>query len=646
MTARASLLIAVALFPLISGCKGIAPNPMDRKDFQVTDQPLGLTREDYRNLPYADKVTPDADGTQITKSAVEPPIPDLAPILSAPPVPKLGQTKLVTIAVTDDVPLKDVLLELSRLADVDMEVDANIQGGITFRATQRPFNEVIERVAEFAGLRYTMKNGVLRIEKDTPYVEIYTLDFLNVDRQSTNTVSLTTSVLSSSGGGGSSSSSGGSSGGGLTTGSSTSITSETKSDFWIKFEDGIKQIIAFNPALRSSEFSAPQMQESPDNIGAMEAPLTVESPAPVAPAGSAAPAAGTAGTTGRAANTAAANTTAAATRTASETASEASVQYTINRQAGSLTVLATERQQKLVKEFIKRLEYSASAQVLIEAKIIEVTLNEQYQSGINWTDFGSNSIAGDVSFGGISDGLGSATLSVDKGFVTGLNINLDVAVDLMQKFGTTRTLSSPRLHAMNNQQAVLTFAKNEIYFTVDVEREETDTTTSSQTTYSVESSINTVPIGIIMTLLPSINRDTGEITLGVRPTLSRVVDRVIDPGLTLSMALNGLDDVDIENRIPVVEVRELDSILKLKSGQVMVIGGLMEDKNTNSESGVPGAQEIPVLGNLFKGTDRLRTTSELVIFIRATMIGQSGGIDAPDKTLYDRYTRDPRPIIQ
>ncbi len=636
------MLIVALVFPLVSGCKGLAPRPYDIKDYALADKMLGLTREDYRTLPLVGEKGGGTDAsavdTKIAKGPVEPPIPDLAPILAAPPVPKIGQTKLVTIAVTDDVPLKDVLLELSREADVDMEVDANIEGGITFRATQRPFNEIIERISEFAGLRYSMKNGVLRVEKDTPYVEIYTLDFLNVDRQSTNSVSLSTSVLSSSTGGGSSgggsssssSSGGGSSGGGgLTTGSSTSITSSTNSDFWLKFEDGVKQIIAYSPAMRSSEYSEPQSQLSPDAAAA------AAGVAAAAPAATAAKTGGAAGGAGAPAPTTGTDAKGGATTGSS--------QYTINRQAGSLTVLATERQHRLIKEFIKRLEYSASAQVLIEAKILEVTLNDQYQSGIDWNKFGGTALSGAANFGGISPGSGSASFDFKKNTITGLNIDLDLAVSLMQEFGITRTLSSPRLHAMNNQQAVLTFARNEVYFTVSVEKQNVTTTGTADTTYSISSTINTVPIGIIMSLLPSINRETGEITLSVRPTLSRVVDRVVDPGLTLAKALNDLD-VDVENRIPVVEVRELDSILKLKSGQVMVIGGLMEDKNINNESGIPGAQEVPVLGHLFKGEDRERSTSELVIFIRATMIGQDGGVEKPDKDLYDRYTRDPRPL--
>ncbi len=100
----------------------------------------------------------------------------------------------------------------------------------------------------------------------------------------------------------------------------------------------------------------------------------------------------------------------------------------------------------------------------------------------------------------------------------------------------------------------------------------------------------------------------------------------------------------ISSTLPVIEVRELDSILKLKSGQVMVIGGLMEDKSVNGDSGIPGVSSVPIFGNLFKGVDKENKLSELVIFIRATIITSNGGSDQGDKNLYQKFTRDPRPL--
>lgn len=645
---QSRLILAGSVLLLLVSCAGIAPKFYDLDDNEINDETLGLTRQDYRDLPFTKPThSPDMDAgyndfkTEVSGAANEPPIPDVAPILAAPSAPKLGQTKLVSLAVTDDVPLKDVFLELARLADVDVEVDANISGGIAFRANQRPFNEVIERICDFAGLRYSMRNSVLRIERDEPFVQIYSLDFLNLDRSSTSSVNVSTSVLSAGSGGGSSSSgssdsssgsssSGGSSGGGggLNTGSTASISSTTESDFWEQFEASITGILKYQPQTRMSEFSPEPAQTGMEEGAGMSAP-------PVPDALASTPTA-----------TAPSNTS---TSTGGPTLpTDVSALYTLNRQAGTLTAVANSRQHRLIEEFIKTLEFNASAQVLIEAKIVEVTLNEEFENGIDWNRLGGNAINFNaMTFGGLTTTGNSLNFSLQKNNLTGMNIDLDLAIKLTQHFGTTRTLSSPRLHAINNQQAVLTFAKNEVYFTIEVEREEQDATatTTSQTTYTINSTINTVPIGIIMTVLPSINRRTGEVTLNVRPTLSRVVDRVSDPGLAVTLATDPeLSDLDVDNLIPVVEVRELDSILKVKSGEVMVIGGLMEDLATQGENGIPGVSDVPVVGNLFKGVDRARQTKELIIFIRPTVMGSLGSADSADKSLYDKFTQDPRPL--
>ena len=124
-----------------------------------------------------------------------------------------------------------------------------------------------------------------------------------------------------------------------------------------------------------------------------------------------------------------------------------------------------------------------------------------------------------------------------------------------------------------------------------------------------------------------------------------MVDRVSDPGLALALALNpAFAGINLENLIPVVEARELDSIMKVRSGEVMVIGGLMEDQGLQTERGVPGASELPVLGHLFKTTDRFRETKELIIFIRATVLDEGGYTDPADRGMYKKFTRDPRAL--
>lgn len=591
-------------------------NPFDPKRNDLIDPNLSLSREDYRNLNDTDSLRPNGVAT-------EPPIPDLQEILASPQPPKIGNTQLVSVAVTDDVPLKDVFIELARLADIDIEVDAGISGGISFRAKDRPFNEVIERIADLANLRYTMKNNVLRVERDSPYIEIYTLDFLNMERTSTSNIAINTSVLSTSG-----TASGGGGGESLNSGSSSTISTKTDGDFWKQFEESVKQILSYQPPRRVSSTTVavqPSVPQLPPGVSSDDSPL------PPDMAG---------GAPAVAPRTMAVETTIATTEQPF---------YILNKQASTLTISATNRQHDIIKEFIRRIRANAFSQVLIEAKIVEVTLDDEFQSGINWSRLGGSKIRAIANLAQPSetslDNVTTVTLSPQS---IGPNIDLSAAVTLVQRFGTTRTLSSPRLHAINNQEAVLTFAQNQVYYELDVDQNETSTSGGTSNTVTVNSTAHTIPIGIILAMQPSINLETNEVTLNIRPTLSRIASFVSDPAVAFILAqlasTPGVDLSAITNRVPIVEVRELDSILKLKSGQVMVIGGLMQNIGTHTDEGVPGASSIPWFGNLFKGVGKRQQISELVIFIRATIVDSGGNADTADKGVYEKFTKDPRPL--
>ena len=160
---------------------------------------------------------------------------------------------------------------------------------------------------------------------------------------------------------------------------------------------------------------------------------------------------------------------------------------------------------------------------------------------------------------------------------------------------------------------------------------------------TVTSTRRSVPIGIVLSILPSIDLDHGEVTLNVRPTLSRQVSSVQDPG---SAILNSTLDESLRftNEVPVVEVRELDSVMKLQSGSVMVIGGLMEDASRNVDTGTPFLGEVPWVGNLFKNTLKENDKRELIIFIKATIVSPTGSYDPADQSVYKKFTKDPRPL--
>ena len=125
--------------------------------------------------------------------------------------------------------------------------------------------------------------------------------------------------------------------------------------------------------------------------------------------------------------------------------------------------------------------------------------------------------------------------------------------------------------------------------------------------------------------MPSIDLENNEVTLAVRPTLSTLIDSVDDPGFELELAQAAPSEVGkVHNQIPEIQVRELDSTLKLKSGQTMVIGGLMQQEANDLDAGVPFVNSLPVVGNLFKSVSKSSHNKELVLLIKATIVNTGG----------------------
>jgi general secretion pathway protein D len=315
---------------------------------------------------------------------------------------------------------------------------------------------------------------------------------------------------------------------------------------------------------------------------------------------------------------------------------EPEVLFTTNRQAGVVAVFGTQRQHELVAASLAELHAAVSRQVLIEAKILEIALTDEFSSGINW-----RAVLDDLS---IAAPLGTAVAAppfntpfdatADVVTVALDSSNLDVVANFIQRFGTVRTLSSPRITVLQNQTAVLKVAENQVFFRLFFERVEED---DGDDQVNISSEIRTVPIGVIVTVQPSINRETDEISMALRPTVTRVVDVVNDPAVAIA------SNNTVVSQIPVVAVQEIDSVVTMRSGQVVVMGGLMHDSAVNRDEGVPGLGQLPGLGYLFKARQENTRQSELVMFLRATIL-DNGGIDKVDADLYRRFGRDRRPF--
>ena len=296
----------------------------------------------------------------------------------------------------------------------------------------------------------------------------------------------------------------------------------------------------------------------------------------------------------------------------------------MNAEAGVMSVRATSREHQLIEEYIDKVLVNARRQVLVEATIAEVSLNDQYQAGVDWDlflqeeagFFVDQELLGAVTDGVIDNAISSTVLSYFDPTVG--NNAVQATVRLLREFGDTKVLSSPRLMVLNNQTAVLKVVEELVYFTVEVTDKDSTAVTQGRTI--VESEVHSVPVGLVMAVTPQISAND-EVTLTVRPTISQRIGDAIDPGPQLAAQVAGATNPTVTNLVPIIRTREMESVLKLIDGQIAVLGGLMQDEVQTGDRQVPGLAKIPIIGDLIFNTDEFRTAkTELVVFLRPVIV--------------------------
>ncbi len=304
----------------------------------------------------------------------------------------------------------------------------------------------------------------------------------------------------------------------------------------------------------------------------------------------------------------------------------------VNPQSGVVVVRALPNELREVETYLQATQLIVQRQVILEAKFIEVRLSEEYQSGINWTALvasGSNSaratnIGGGtvlVNEGGVSNisgsivdfetigEIGDATALAFGGvFSLALDFgDFSAFIELLETQGNVQVLSSPRVSTMNNQKAVIKVGQDE-YFVTDVSSNSTSTTTSTITNPNIE--LTPFFSGIALDVTPQISQE-GDVTLHVHPSISEVIDQQ----KTVTVG-------NITQQLPLAlsTVRESDSIVRARSGQVIVIGGLMQQTISDNEAAPPVLGDLPVVGGLFKHKKQESTKSELVILLKPVVV--------------------------
>lgn len=320
--------------------------------------------------------------------------------------------------------------------------------------------------------------------------------------------------------------------------------------------------------------------------------------------------------------------------------------FTLHKQGGIITVRGTAKQHRAVNQYLNSLKRATTTQVLIEAKVIEVSLKDEFKAGINWKQLTHDVFRANIPFGKIAqESKIAAAMSPHQDI---LSIGLDTGdfsalLQAIQQFGATRTLSSPRLTVLNNQNAILKVAQNQVYFRLRYDKQ--FNLTINRESVNVASDIQTVPIGLVMAVQPSIDEDTGEIILSLRPTISRLNRSVADPAVDIAyQASGGGSESPKPSLIPVVEVREIDSVLRVKSGRIAVLGGLMESRKAVEDSKLPWIGDIWGIGQLASAKSETEEIVELVILLKATVMEGDEELEPADQRLVYEYTDDPRPL--
>jgi general secretion pathway protein D len=528
------------------------------------------------------------------------------PVQQAAPLPPPKPTlKAETYSVVvNNVPVQELLFALARDARVNVDVHPGIEGSITLNALNQTLPQLLTRIAKQVDMRYELDGPNLVVMPDAPFLRNYKVDYLNMSRDATSNVSIATQIATTGTG------TGGASGGTGNNNSTTSVTNKSNNRFWETLVQNIKDILRETDKVLpegSSETTTEQAgNQSTSGTGAAAAVRQTGNRNSAAPSNLV--------SSPNPATLVTDNTTVIRRTTFREAAS-----VIANPENGLLSVRATGRQHEKIGEFIDLIMASAKRQVLIEATVVEVRLSDQYQQGINWASLRDDSTGFSLGQGrigalpsGVNPGVSPGVFIAD--YATGSLIgNISATIQLLESFGNVKVLSSPKISVLNNQTALLKVVDNKVYFTIGVTITPATATSAQLIVYTT--TVNTVPVGFVMSVTPQID-DTDTVTLNVRPTISRITGYVNDPSPPLA-------DAGVVSPIPEIQTREMESILKVSSGQVAVMGGLMQDSVDNLKDAVPGLSKLPFIGDAFAYRNETSTKSELVIFLRPIVIKEA-----------------------
>lgn len=577
-------------------------------------QPADVIPNSALHLPEA---TPSS--IPLTQAYPEVDISEIESTLSIKPPLKSATPTLLINLVVHDAPVQEVLLALARDSGLNIDVHPGLRGKVTLNAIQQSVPSILARMSRQLDMYYEWTNGVWFVTPDMPVIRSYKLNCVNMSRDTTGYIGVASEINSAgraaAGTAGNSTAQVAMVQGGSSNSSRTAVTSQSRYHLWESIVENIQALLDETDKAGNARDEVIEGASSLLHSADQEGTVSELSQG--------------ASRLDQAVNP--------------EKMKQAHVRWRASRlitnpETGILTIRASQSQQAQVRSYLESVMQVAARQVLIEATIVEVELSKSFQMGIDWSrlsasaqqrgwqfaqslgneaaQFNQTNRSWESNNSKNALGQNNGSVAFMLGYFNPLSRlgNLSASVTLLEQFGKTRVISSPKLMVLNNQTAILKVVDNLVYFTIQSQISQSSSNSGSNL-QAVTTTANTVPVGLVMAVTAQIN-SRQRVNLNVRPTVSKVLRYIEDPNPQL-----GSGSGRIVSSIPEIQVREMESVLNIASGNIAVLGGLMQEDQREFTDKVPGLARLPVIGQAFTGKNQAARKTELIVFLRPTVIG-------------------------
>lgn len=515
---------------------------------------------------------------------------------SAPPLPAAAEAMLrpEPLSAADDGPVTEPRFDISADAvnvsdfyhglvedtPYNVVVHPQISGEISLRLTDVSVPEVMEILRESYGFHYRRMEGSFLVLPSSLETRVFSLNYINVQREGLSGTSISGGEINSSEEEDAADDNNEISGSRLTTRSTSRL--------WADIESAIEEIIAGSQP--SDNTSTDDTGGSANNDGGAST-NALQQLSEISDGGTGSGSDGSSGADGGG---------------SSGPDSGDRARVVTSPEAGSVVVRATPEVLDQVEAFLDGLQETINRQVILEARILEVTLNDQFEAGINWNNVGSREgnpgrdIELDLTSGPETGGIFEFGVLREGSF--------SAIIDALDEQGEVMVLSSPRVSTLNNQKALIKVGTDS-FFQTGVELDTTFTDSNAQTTIDPE--FRSFFSGISLDVTPNID-SRGFVTLHVQPSVSEVTE--------IPRTVQTANEGEVDFQLARSDVRQSDSIVRARDGELIVIGGLMERRERSVDSSVPGLGDIPPLKPLFSRQEQVSEKVELVILMRPTVV--------------------------